>query len=97
MQQQEKQQTRMQKPHNVLMENRKKIALTGVLDIDSFNEQGIIVLTELGVLIVKGEDLHINKLNVDSGDVSIEGNIASLTYTDIHDKKTGSIIKSLFK
>ncbi len=97
MQQQEKQQTRMQKPHNVLLENRKKVALTGVLDIDSFNEQGIIVLTELGVLIVKGADLHINKLNVDSGDVSIEGDIVSLTYTDIHDKKTGSIIKSLFK
>lgn len=97
MQQMEKQQTRPQKPHNVIMENRKRVALTGVLDIDSFNEQGVIVLTELGVLIVKGADLRINKLSVESGDVSIEGEINSLTYTDIHDKKTGSIIKSLFK
>lgn len=96
MQQQEKQ-MRPPKPHNVIMENRKRVSLTGVLDIDSFNEQGVIVLTELGVLIVKGADLRINKLSVDSGDVSIEGEINSLTYTDIHDKKTGSIIKSLFK
>ena len=96
MQQQEKQ-MRPPKPHNVIMENRKRVSLTGVLDIDSFNEQGVIVLTELGVLIVKGADLRINKLSVDSGDVSIEGEINSLTYTDIHDKKTRSIIKSLFK
>lgn len=96
MQQQEKP-TRPQKPHNVIIENRKRVSLTGVLDIDSFNEQGVIVLTQMGVLIVKGADLHINKLSVDSGDVNIEGEIDSLTYTDINDKKTGSIIKSLFK
>lgn len=47
MQQQEKQ-TRPQKPHNVIMENRKRVSLTGVLDIDSFNEQGVIVLTQMG-------------------------------------------------
>lgn len=87
----------MPKPHTIIMDNRKKMAITGVLDIDSFNEQGVIVLTEQGVLIVKGSDLRINKLNVESGDVSIDGMIDSLTYTDLHDKKTGSIIKSLFK
>lgn len=96
MQQQEK----IQKPrmlHNVIIENRKRMSITGVHDIDSFNDHGIIVLTELGVLIIKGADLHINKLNVESGDVSIEGEIDSLTYTDINDKKASSIIKNLFK
>lgn len=96
MQQQEK----AQKPrmlHNIIMENRRKIAITGVLDIDSFNEQGVIALTEMGVLIIKGIDLHINKLNVESGDVNIEGEINSLTYTDLNDKKTSSIIKNMFK
>ncbi len=94
------QQEKIQKPkmpHNIIMENRKKLSLTGVLDIDSFNEQGIIALTELGVLIIKGLDLHINKLNVDSGDVSVEGEIASLVYTNLNDKKTGSILKNMFK
>lgn len=90
-------QPRQPKPHNVILENRKRMALTGVLDIDSFNEQGVIVLTEQGVLIIKGTDLHINKLSIESGDVTVDGEIASLTYTDVHDKKTGSIIRGLFR
>lgn len=97
MQQQEKS-TRPKMPHNVIMEGRKKLSVTGVLDIDSFNEQGVIALTELGILIIKGIDVHINKLNVENGDVAIEAKeIVSLTYTDINDKKAGSIIKNLFK
>lgn len=86
------------KPHNIIVENRKKVAITGVLDIDSFNEQGVIALTEQGILIIKGADLHINKLSVENGDVSIEATrIDSITYTDVNNKKAGSIIKSLFK
>lgn len=96
MQQQEKS-AKPRMLHNIIMENRKKTAISGVLDIDSFNEQGVIVLTEMGVLIIKGTDLHINKLNVESGDVNIEGEINSLTYTDLNDKKTSSIIKNMFK
>jgi sporulation protein YabP len=69
-----------------------------VLDIDSFNEQGVIALTEQGILIIKGADVHINKLSVENGDVSIEATrIDSITYTDVNNKKAGSIIKSLFK
>ena len=97
MQQQEKN-IKPNMPHNIIMEGRKKLSITGVLDIDSFNEQGIIALTDYGILIIKGSDIHINKLSVASGDVVIEAKeIASVTYTDIHDKKTGSILKSLFK
>lgn len=96
--QREEQNIKPKRPQNMILEGRKKLSITGVIDIDSFNEQGVIALTELGVLIIKGIDLHINKLNVESGDVTIQGErIDSLTYTDIHDKKTGSILKSLFK
>ena len=85
-------------PHNLIMEGRKKLSITGVMDIDSYNEQGVIALTELGILIIKGSDIHINKLNTESGDVTIEAKeIISLTYTSIGDKKANSIIKSLFK
>lgn len=84
-------------PHSITADNRKKMFITGVLDIDSFNEQSVIALTDLGILIIKGNNLHINKLSVESGDVSIEGEIDSISYTDIGDKKTGSILKSLFK
>ena len=96
--QREEQNIKPKRPQNLILEGRKKLSISGVIDIDSFNEQGVIALTELGVMIIKGEDLHINKLNVESGDVTIEAkSIDSITYTDISDKKTGSILKSLFK
>lgn len=75
---------------NLIMENREKISVTGVLDVESFDEEGIILHTELGVLIVKGEELHINKLDVESGELIIEGEIGSCTYTDQdHSKSRG--------
>lgn len=67
---------------NLIMENREKITVSGVLDVESFDEESIILYTELGVLFIKGEELHINKLNIDSGELNIEGNIYSCTYTD---------------
>ena len=84
-------------PHNVIIENRKKVSITGVLDVDSFDEQNVVVLCELGVLVIKGDDLHINRLNVESGDVSVEGEINSLGYTEISDKKAGGVFRNLFK
>lgn len=84
-------------PHSITVDSRKKMYISGVLDIDSFNEQSVVALTDMGVLIIKGNDLHINKLSVESGDVSIEGSVDSVSYTEIGDKKTGSILKSLFK
>ena len=56
--------------HNIIMENRKKVSVSGVDDVESFNEEEIVLHTEnQGILILKGAGLHINKLNVDSGDV----------------------------
>jgi len=68
--------------HNIIMENREKMSVSGVLEVESFDEETIILHTEQGVLIVKGEDLHINKLNIESGELIIDGIIDSLTYTD---------------
>lgn len=69
--------------HNVIMENRTKVSVSGVDDVESFNEDEIVLHTEnRGVLILKGADLHINKLNVDSGDVNITGEIDSMEYVE---------------
>jgi len=68
--------------HNIIMENREKMSVSGVIDVESFDEENIVLHTEQGVLIVKGEDLHINKLNIESGELIIEGFIDSCTYTD---------------
>ncbi len=84
-------------PHNIIMENRKKLTISGVRDIDSFNEQLIEAVTEMGALSIKGEGLHINKLNKDSKEISIEGRITSLIYCEPKHKSSGTLFKGLFK
>ena len=68
--------------HNISIENRNKIMITGVTDVLSFDEDGVIANTEMGILIIKGSDMHVGKLNVDDGRLSIEGEVFSLEYTD---------------
>lgn len=68
--------------HNVIMENREKISVSGVIDVESFNEETIVLQTQMGLLTIQGFNLHINKLSVDTGELSIEGEVASLIYQD---------------
>ena len=83
-------------PHNLIVENRQRMSATGVLDVDSFDEQTIVLLTQIGVLKIEGEDLHINRLNVESGDVEICGTINSFGYLKIEEKNKGSVLQRLF-
>ena len=71
-------------PHNLIMENRNRLTVSGVSDVDSFDEQTVIVFTDMG-----GSDLHIINLNVDSGELSLEGTVNSLTYSDEQPGKGG--------
>ncbi len=83
---------------NLVLENRNKLNVTGVKDVLSFDDEVIIMETELGLLTIKGENLKINKLSIDTGDVIIEGEINNLGYND-HSKKEqeGSILSKIFK
>ncbi len=76
-------------PHNLVMEDRKNLSITGVCDVDSFDESTIIVFTDSGELTVKGEELHIKSLDIEAGEVSLEGKISSLSYADNDVKQTG--------
>lgn len=80
-------------PHNLVLEDRKKLTLTGVSDVDSFDEQTIVAITDMGEITVRGENLHINRLSIDVGELFIEGEIQSLTYTDIQPKSGGFFSK----
>ena len=84
---------------NLLLENRNKLNISGVLDVLSFDDQVVIVETELGLLTVKGENLRINKLSIDTSEVIVEGDISSLTYSDskTSEKSKGSLISKIFK
>jgi len=83
---------------NIILENRKKLSVSGVVDVESFDEECVNLYTEAGLLHIKGEGLKISKLSVESGDVSIDGEITSLVYTDDDPKEKGlSVFKKLFK
>ena len=84
---------------NLILENRGKLSISGVLDVLSFDDQVVIVETELGLLTVKGENLRINKLSIDTSEVIVEGDISSLTYSDSKtlEKSKGSLISKIFK
>ena len=82
--------------HNLIMENRKTLTITGVMDIDSFDEQTVIVFTEHGELTIKGRELHINKIDVDTGDLLMEGEVDSISYSDNQPQK-GGLFSKLFR
>lgn len=84
---------------NLILENRGKLSISGVLDVLSFDDQVVIVETELGLLTIKGENLRINKLSIDTSEVVVEGDITSLVYSDNKstDKTQGGFISKIFK
>ena len=83
---------------NVILENRNKLSISGVKDVLSFDDQVVIMETELGLLTVKGENLKINKLSIDTQEVIVEGEISSLGYSE-HTKKEqdGGLFSKIFK
>ena len=74
---------------NIFLENRSKIRITGVKDVDSFDDFNISVKTQKGDLIIGGEELKISKLDVESGELLIEGVFNSLFYNDNSSSKKG--------
>ena len=83
---------------NLTLENRGKLSISGVLDVLSFDDQVIMVETELGLLTIKGENLRITKLSIDTSEVIVEGNISYLAYSNKEvEKNKGSIISKIFK
>ena len=80
--------------HSLTLENREKLNLTGVSDVDSFNEQEVIAVCSCGELSIKGEMLHIEELNLETGTVSLSGKISSLTYSEKF--SSTSLLKRLF-
>ena len=83
---------------NLVLENREKLSVSGVNDVLSFDDQVVMVDTELGLLTVKGENVHINKLSLDTAEVIIEGEISSLSYSQKSiEKSSGTLLSKIFK
>lgn len=86
------------KKSSLSLENRKKLTLSGVLEVISFDDEKIDLTTNLGNLSIKGQELKMNKLDVQNGDVVIVGCISSMVYAGKEVKKDKeNLIKKLFK
>lgn len=82
---------------NIILENREKLSVSGVSDILTFDEEEIMLETELGQLHIKGSDLKVEKLSVDTGEVVAKGSFDSLTYTKNTVENRGSFWKNVFR
>ncbi|MBQ9832521.1 MAG: sporulation protein YabP [Clostridia bacterium] len=82
--------------HAVHIDNRELMSVTGVKSVESFNEQEVCLLTEVGALHIEGIDLHITKLNLDDGQVIIEGEIIMMEYDEPPQERSG-VFSRLFR
>ena len=86
---------RAELPHSIQLEERHRLVVTGVSEVLSFDENEVIMDTSLGLLTVEGEVLHVEKLSLDMGELSLEGSIQSLCYSRDRQKK-GSFWSRVF-
>lgn len=89
----------VQKSHKLVVNNRKTSMVTGVLDVLSFDLNEVLLETEQGMLMVKGTDLHVNRLSLEKGEVDLSGHIDSIAYSDVHQKngEKDNFFMKLFK
>ena len=87
------------KNHKLVINNRKTSTVTGVTDVLSFDLNEILLETEQGMLMVKGANLHVNRLSLEKGEVDLSGTIDSVAYSEVHPAaKTGeNILSRLFR
>ena len=83
------------KPHNIILEDRERLSVSGVEDVDSFDDKQIILKTTKGSLILRGTDLHIDKLSLDTGELAVTGVFSDLGYEET--APGGSLWSRLFK
>ncbi len=80
-------------PHNIILKDRSSLTVTGVTDVDSFDETAIVAYTDMGELTIRGTDLKINKLSTETGELSVDGTVQSLSYLDNVPKSTSFFSK----
>lgn len=85
--------------HSLAFAGRQNGTVTGVLDVISFDMNSVLLETTQGMLTVKGADLHVSRLNLDKGEVDIDGQVDSLVYSEVHQlhKKGTSFFGRLFQ
>ncbi len=81
--------------HTVVLDGRKKLTISGVEEVESFDENTVVMATAMGALVVRGENLHIEALSLEGGDLKVEGDVESLTYEE-ETGRGGGLLARLF-
>ena len=82
---------------NIILENRRSLSISGITDVDSFDEREISLYTQLGELTVMGRELHIDSMSTETGDMTITGDIWAVIYGDRDRKGPVSALGRLFR
>ena len=87
------------KSHKIILGNRRTGNFTGVRDVISFDPKEILLETEMGMLQIKGEDLHVSRLTLDKGEVDVQGIVTSMVYSEVENygKKAENFLGKLFR
>lgn len=82
-------------PHELRLENRARLNVTGVREVESFDESAVVLHTAKGVLVIRGQSLHLQTLSIDGGQVAVDGTVDALVYEE--PQKTGGFFSRLFR
>lgn len=82
--------------HRLTLDGRQRLVVTGVEEVERFDEEEVVMRTAAGVLVVGGASLHIGKLNLDGGELHVDGNIDTLAYEDAAGAPSGGLLRRLF-
>lgn len=81
--------------HQLTLEGRERLTVSGVEDVERFDENTIVMSTTAGTLVISGENLHIGKLSLDGGELHVDGQVDSLAYED-QSYSRGGLLGRLF-
>lgn len=83
--------------HRVVMEGRQSLRVSGVEDVESFDDDTVVIYTVDGTMTVKGMDFRINKLSVEDGELEIDGDVDSILYSDRRKEEHGGFFGRIFR
>lgn len=84
-----------QSAHRLELVGREQLTISGVEDVERFDETNIIMSTSAGILVITGEDLHIGKLSLDGGELHVDGRVDSISYEE-GGREQGGFFRRLF-
>ena len=88
------QQQALEAPHKLTLEGRSRLSVSGVRDVESFDENTVVMDTSRGVLVVQGENLHLQNLSLDGGLVIVDGTVGAMVYEE--ERRRGGVFSRLF-